>query len=730
MERRSLKEKDTDRSLLAPLLEDLDRAGVDIDQDVVRDAFDLANEAHRTQRRRSGEPYVTHPIAVARILVELLEKRTDSVILSAALLHDVVEDTGSRLEDLTRRFGEEVATLVDGVTKIEGLQFSSTEAEQVENFRKMLLSMAMDVRVILIKLADRLHNMRTLDYLPRDRQEAIARETRDIYAPLAHRLGIGRIKWELEDLALKYLDLKAYRELARLVTEKRTEREAVVEEVLAPLKEVLAAEGLDAEISGRPKHFDSIYRKMKQQNRPLDAIYDLIGVRIITTSKAACYQALGVVHDLYKPVPERFKDYIATPKSNLYQSLHTTVIGPGGRFVEVQIRTQEMHRIAEFGIAAHYSYKEGRAPERELDEKLGGLVGGTLEWTDGADPEEYMDFLRTSLYQDEVFVFTPKGDLRQLPKGATVLDFAFLIHTQVGMHTVGARVNGRLVPLRHELKNGDTVEVVTQPSAHPAESWLTIVKTSRARQKIRHWLKEQRREDSIALGREMLARELKRSRRPVHPDRELVNVAQSFGIESGEGLLAALGQGDLSVLSVVQRLHPDLRDEPTPRKSPFTRLKEMAQRSPEGIQIQGMGNLMIRLAKCCQPVPGEQIVGMVTRGRGLSVHRVDCPNVFEDRVPAERRVELSWDVPDTRAFVVKLLVFGDDRKGMLADLAQAVAEAGTNIVNADIRAVDGDARGTFLVEVNNLSHLQHVIKAMGRVKGVRAVERAMIGGEE
>ena len=725
-----LKAKEEDRSILAPLLEDLDRVGVDLDQKIVRDAFDLASEAHATQRRRSGEPYVTHPVAVARILVELLEKRTDSVILAAALLHDVVEDTGSRLDDLTRRFGAEVATLVDGVTKIEGLQFSSTEAEQVENFRKMLLSMAMDVRVILIKLADRLHNMRTLDHLPRDRQEAIARETRDIYAPLAHRLGIGRIKWELEDLALKYLDLKAYRELARLVTEKRTEREAVVEEVLAPLKEVLAAEGLEAEISGRPKHFDSIYRKMKQQNRPLDAIYDLIGVRIITTSKASCYQALGVVHDLYKPVPERFKDYIATPKTNLYQSLHTTVIGPGGRFVEVQIRTQEMHRIAEFGIAAHYSYKEGRAPERELDEKLGGLVGGTLEWTDGADPEEYMDFLRTSLYQDEVFVFTPKGDLRQLPKGATVLDFAFLIHTQVGMHTVGARVNGRLVPLRHEVHNGDTVEVVTQPSAHPAESWLTIVKTSRARQKIRHWLKEQRREDSIALGREMLARELKRLRRPVHPDRELVNVAQSFGIESGEGLLAALGQGDLSVMSVVQRLHPELREEPTPRKSPFTRLKEMAQRSPEGIQIQGMGNLMIRLAKCCQPVPGEQIVGMVTRGRGLSVHRVDCPNVFEDRVPAERRVELSWDVPDTRAFVVKLLVFGDDRKGMLADLAQAVAEAGTNIVNADIRAVDGDARGTFLVEVNNLSHLQHVIKAMGRVKGVRAVERSMSGGEE
>jgi guanosine-3',5'-bis(diphosphate) 3'-pyrophosphohydrolase len=715
---------------LEPLLADLHRSGVELDEAVVERAFRSADAAHRDQQRRSGEPYVTHPVAVARILVDLLEKRADATILAAALLHDVVEDTGSRLDDIRREFGGDVAALVDGVTKIEGLQFSSTEAEQVENFRKMLLSMAQDVRVILIKLADRLHNMRTIESLPVDRQRAIAEETREIYAPLAHRLGIAKVKWELEDLSLKVLDHQAYKEMARLVSDRRDEREDLIRQVIAPIREALDREGIAAEITGRPKHFDSIYRKMRSQGRPLDAIYDLLGVRIITQSKAACYQALGVVHDLMKPVPDRFKDFIATPKSNLYQSLHTTVIGPQGRFVEVQIRTAEMHRIAEYGIAAHYSYKEGTRPEGELDEKLGGLVGGTLEWGDGTDPHEYMDFLKTSLYQDEVFVFTPRGDLRQLPKGATVLDFAYLIHSEVGTHSVGARVNGRLMPLRHELRNGDTVEIVTQPSAHPAESWLAFLKTSRARAKVRHWLKEQRREDSIALGREMLQRELKRFRKSMPPERDLGDVAQSFGFESGENLLAALGQGDLSVGGVVLRLYPELHKEPPPKKSVFTRLKEATAQAPGGVRVQGMGNMMVRLAKCCQPVPGEQILGVVTRGRGLSVHRVDCPNVFEDRLPAERRMEVSWDVPDARAFVVKLLVFGEDRKGMLADLANAVTEAGTNIVNADIRAVDGDARGVFLVEVNNLNHLNSVMKAMKRVKGVRAVERAHTGGSD
>ncbi len=719
--------------LFQPLVEDIHIRGITLDEDLVSRAFGYSAEAHKDQKRRSGEPYMAHPVAVARILVELLDRRSDAVIIAAALLHDVVEDTGITIDDIRRGFGKEIALLVDGVTKIEGLQFESTEREQAETFRKMLLSMAQDVRVILIKLADRLHNMRTLEYLSPDRQRAISLETREIYGPLAHRLGIGWIKWELEDLALKHLDHPAYKELTQLVADKRGERERMVERVVVPIQEALEMEGVPVEIMGRPKHFDSIYRKMKSQDRPFDAIYDLIGVRVVTASKADCYRALGVVHDLFKPVPDRFKDYIATPKANLYQSLHTTVIGPDGRFVEVQIRTAEMHRIAEFGIAAHYSYKEGTRPERELDDKLGGLVGGTLEWDDGRDPEEYMEFLKTSLYQDEVFVFTPRGELRHLPKGATALDFAFLIHTEIGMKAVGAKVNGRLVPLRYELKNGDTLEIVTQASAHPSEDWLSSLQTSRARQKVRHWLKEQRREDSISLGREMLSRELKRHRKPMVREKDLVNPAQSLGLDSAEHLLAALGQGDLSVTQVVQRLHPELLEEKErgkTRKSPFTRLRELSRKTSGGIRIQGVDNLMVRLAKCCQPVPGERIVGVVTRGRGLTVHRVDCPNSLGGQVEPERRVDLSWDVQDARAFIVKLLIFGDDRQGMLADLANAITATGTNIRNAGVTSVDGDARGTFLVEVNNLNHLTKVLSAIKRVRGVRAVERKQFLGEE
>ncbi len=718
--------------LLQPLLDDIQIRGVKLDEGLVTRAFTYSAEAHKDQKRRSGEPYMAHPVAVARILVELLDRRTDAVIIASALLHDVVEDTDIAGEDIRREFGDDVALLVDGVTKIEGLQFESSEREQAETFRKMLLSMSRDVRVILIKLADRLHNMRTLEFLPPERRRAISQETRDIYAPLAHRLGIGWIKWELEDLALKHLDHAAYKDLARLVSAKLVERERMVERVVVPIQEALEKEGVRAEIVGRPKHFDSIYRKMKNQERPFDAIYDLIGVRVITATKADCYRALGVVHDLFKPVPDRFKDYIATPKANLYQSLHTTVIGPDGRFVEVQIRTADMHRIAEFGIAAHYSYKEGSEPDRELDEKLGGIVGGTLEWEEEQDPEEYMEFLKTSLYQDEVFVFTPRGDLRHLPKGATALDLAFLIHTEIGLKAMGARVSGRLVPLRYELKNGDTVEIVTQPSAHPSEDWLNILQTSRARQKVRHWLKEQRREDSIALGREMLTRELKRHRKPGATDKDLVGPAQALGLDSTPHLLAALGQGDLSVTQVIQRLHPDLaREKELPRrKSPFTRLRELSRKTAGGIRIQGVDNLMVRLAKCCQPVPGERIVGVVTRGRGLTVHRVDCPNAMDSRVEAERRVDLSWDVQDARSFVVKLLIFGDDRQGMLADLANAITATGTNIRNAGMHSVDGDARGTFLIEVNNLNHLQKVLAAIKRVRGVRAVERKQFSGEE
>ncbi len=714
--------------LVQPLIDDIREQNIDLDVDMVRRAFDYAESAHAEQIRRSGEPYVTHPVQVARILVELLGQRADAAILAAALLHDVVEDTGSGVADIEKEFGQDVALLVDGVTKIKGLPSGSLEQEQTETFRKMLLSMAKDVRVILIKLADRLHNMRTMDHMKPEKQQRISQETRDIYAPLAHRLGIATVKWELEDLALKYLDNKAYKDLARLIVEKREERERVVEAILGPIQEALAQEGVKAQVIGRPKHFDSIYRKMKRQNRPFDAIFDLIGVRILTETKTDCYLVLGVLHDLYKPVPDRFKDYIATPKSNLYQSLHTTVIGPGGRIVEVQIRTYEMHRISEYGIAAHYSYKEGSSPDPELDAKLGGLVGGTQEMEEGVDPAEYMDFLKTSLYQEEVFVFTPKGDLKQLPAGSTALDFAFSIHTDVGLHSVGARVNDRIVPLRYVLNNGDTISIITQPSAHPSESWLTYLASSRARHKVRHWLKEQRREDSISLGREMLQRELKRNRKPPAKDKDLVDVAQSLGKETPEQILAELGRGDVSVQSLVNRLHPDLQKEPTKKKSVFTRLRDNAAKSP--IRIQDVDNLMMRLSKCCQPVPGEQIVGVVTRGRGLSIHRVDCPNGFEDKVGAERRVDVTWDVPDARAFVVKLLIYGSDSAGMLADLATTITDERSNIRDAGMRALDGDARGEFVIEVNNLSHLNRVIKAVKRVRGVRAVERSQISGGE
>jgi len=717
-----------DTDLVQPLLKAISDRQVELDEGMVRRAFDYSAHAHRDQKRKSGEPYLKHPVAVATILVELLEKRTDAPILAAALLHDVVEDTGNAVEDLKREFGEEVAALVDGVTKIAGLPFESIESEQAENFRKMMLSMSRDVRVILIKLADRLHNMRTLEHLSADRRLAIAQETRDIYAPLAHRLGIGRLKWELEDLALKFVDPDTYRNIASLISERREGREALLVRIIAPVADALQKEGIPADILGRVKHFDSIYRKIVQRHVPFDAMHDLFGVRIVThqNHKADCYRALGVLHDIYKPVPDRFKDYIATPKANMYQSLHTTVIGPDGRSVEFQIRTREMHRIAEFGIAAHYTYKEGSKPDQELDEKLGGLLGGTLELDQ--KPEDYLDFLRTSLYQDEVFVFTPKGDLRRFPQGATALDFAFLIHTDVGLHTVGARVGGRLVPLRYELKNGDVLEVVTQPGAHPSEFWLSFLKTSRARAKVRHWLKEQRREDSINLGREMLGRELKRNRKKLPGDKDLIDAAQSLGVESVEALFASIGQGDLSALQVATRIFPELGQKR--KKAPAMPAMIRGRGKGRGIQVQGVSNLMLRFSKCCSPVPGDQIVGVVTRGRGMSVHRVDCPNAFEEVVGADRRVDLSWDVPEEQDFIVKLVVMGEDRPGMLADVANAITSTGTNVTEAGMRGVDGEAVGTFLVQIKNLNQLNKVTTTVRKVRGVRDVERATLAGED
>ena len=716
-------------TLIHPLIENIREKKIRLDVDMVERAFAYADRAHGDQVRKSGEPYLSHPVAVAQILVDLLRHRTDAEILAAALLHDVVEDTGNAVDDIRREFGEEVARLVDGVTKIAGLPFDSIVKEQAENFRKMLLSMSRDMRVILIKLADRLHNMRTLEHLPSRRRKEIAQETREIYAPLAHRLGIGRLKWELEDLALKHLDHDAYKKIASLISERRGERETLVKEIIAPVGKELKAEGVTAQIEGRAKHFDSIYRKMVRRGVSFDNMHDLIGVRIITRTKTDCYRALGVLHDIYKPVPERFKDYIATPKTNLYQSLHTTVIGPGGRSVEFQIRTREMHRTAEYGIAAHYTYKESARAERELDDKLGSLIEGTLELgNESEDADEYMDLLKTSLYQDEVFVFTPAGDLKRLAQGATALDFAFLIHTDIGLKAVGARANGKIVPLRYELGNGDTVEIITQPAARPSEYWLSLLKTTRARQKVRHWLKEQRREDSINLGREMLHRELKRHRKKLPPDKELIGVAQNLSVDDADMLFAKVGQGDISAAHVAGRIYPELLEKRRKHLS-LAKPAKIGKRSTRGIQVQGVSNLMLRFSKCCQPIPGDQIVGVITRGRGMSVHRMDCPNAFEEVVGPERRVDLSWDVPEDQEFVVKLVVTGDDRQGMLADIANAITSTGTNVIEAGMRGFEGAAQGTFLVEIRNLNQLNKVMSTIRKIKGVSDVERAAMAGE-
>lgn len=708
--------------LRATLLAALDERAPRVDLDRVGACFDFAEQAHAGQARRSGEAYVSHCVAVVLILLDLLESLLDTPIVCGALLHDVVEDTDVTSEDVEKRFGREVAVLVEGVTKISKMHFERREAAQAENFRRMLLSMARDLRVIFIKLADRLHNMRTIEFLRDEKARRIAAETRDIYAPLAHRLGMANIKRQLEDLSLKTLEAEAYDDLIQRVQADRDEREAFIESVRRQLEEGLKASGIRAEVRGRPKHFYSIYNKM-QAGRAFEDIYDLFGLRIITHTRNDCYRALGVVHDLFSPVADRFKDYIATPKSNMYQSLHTTVLTREGQMVEVQIRTREMHRTAETGVAAHYVYKQGGQLDEELDARLGGFVAqlGDAQAAEG-DETDYMDFLRTALYQEEVFVYTPRRELKRLPKGSTPLDFAFLIHTEVGQHTVGARVNGELVPLRHALRNGDMVEIITSPHAQPHEDWLKILKTAGARGKVRHWLRQQRVADSVALGREMLEREIKRTRHTVDAE-QLQEVLRGLGLDDEEQLYARLGEGQLSLTQVVRKLFP-------PREGFAERLTRgplealgLTRKTSGGIRVQGLDNVMLSFARCCQPVPGDPAIGIVTHGRGVSVHRMDCPNTFSDRVPRERRVAVEWDAGIGETFPVRLVVYGQDRRELLADIAKTIAATQVNIRTAGMASEDHTARGVFVVEVPHLAKLQAVMGAIRKVKGVTRVER-------
>ncbi len=701
--------------------------GAAVDMDVVRKACTFVIDAHHGQTRRSGQPFVIHVFEVALGVIELMEQRTDTVAVCVALLHDTIEDTGVTVRDLEKEFGPEVASLVNGVTKLSGLSFTNPEAQQAENFRKLILAMSADLRVILVKLCDRLHNMRTLQYMSPEKQRVIARETREIYAPLAHRLGIGKIKWELEDLALKYLDPIAYKEIASKVDAKRAVREELIAEFRGVIEAELGKASIEADVYGRPKHFYSIYNKSKRTGIPYDELHDLLGVRIITTETADCYRILGIIHGLFTPVGDRFDDYIATPKSNLYQSLHTTVYGPQHRMVEVQIRTWRMHHVAEFGVAAHYSYKEGGDADPGITEQLAGIVKAASEAIEEtSDPEEVMDSLRTSFYQDEVFVFTPKGDLMKLPAGSTPIDFAYAVHTDLGDHVVGAKVNGRFVPLRYELRNGETVAVITSKASQPSRDWLNVVKSPKARTKIRQAVRARLRDESIELGRELIDKHLRKERKKLPRDRELDDVAQALGYPSRENLLAALGTGDVSAQQVANKLYPP--EEKTGRfKEGLQKIRDSRPFRPgHGIRFESMDNLMFRVARCCSPIPGEPVVGVITRGRGISVHRADCPNAFEERVGPDRRVEIEWDVDGFPSFLARLVIYGSERQSLLADLANAISSTKTNIRRADIESYGSDARGVFLVEVQNVKHLQRVMRAVKKVRGVTEVVRELM----
>jgi len=694
-----------------------------LDHDLLVRAYKFSDVAHAGQVRHSGEPYVSHCVEVARILADL---QLDTTTVACGLLHDIVEDTDITVEDVAREFGGEIAQIVDGLTKIANLPMSSREERQVENYRKLLLSIAKDARVILIKLADRLHNMRTLDWLAPEKRRRIAQETRDLYAPLAHRFGMAKVRWELEDLAFKHLEPEAYKSLAKMVAAKRGEREALIGQMKEPLVKRLTDAGIaNVEVTGRPKHLWSIYKKMQQRDRPYEDIYDLLAIRVIVPNVLECYHALGVIHDGWTPVQERIKDYIAQPKSNGYQSLHTTVFGPGRQLFEIQIRTRDMHRTADFGIAAHWLYKEGTKGAGELDKALAWFRQVLELQMDAETPGEFLEFLKLDLYQDEIFVFTPTGDVIQLPKGATPLDFAFAVHSQVGAHCAGAKVNGRIAPLSRELKNSETVEVLTNPNAKPSRDWLAHVRTGKARHKIRQLLRLEERSSAMRLGREILERELRRRRLPKADDADLYPIAKLLKLKDAAHLIASVGAGDVHVLQVLKLLHPLLdTSPPEPAKpSTFERIVNRVTGSGKGIRIQGADGLLVRYAQCCQPVPGDRVVGYVTRGRGVSIHRGDCPNLLLLAHEPERRLEIDWQEMAGERFVVRLALEGNDRRGLYADVAAAVSATGTDIKSLELKTTDGKVTGSAMVEVENLAHLERIIKAARRVKGIAVVSR-------
>ncbi len=710
-------------------------AAIEIDRNRVEDAFVFACEHHADQRRKSGEDFITHPVGVARICAGM---RLDTETLCAALLHDTVEDTSASLAEVRERFGEEIATIVDGVTKLTGITFQSRDEAQAENYRKMMVAMATDVRVILIKLADRLHNMRTIDAMPKQKQIDKAKETLEIYAPIAHRLGIHAIKWELEDLAFATLHPRKYQEIKGLVSQQRDDRERYVSEAGEYLTRELDALGIDAQIAGRAKHFYSIYSKMTKKGREFNEIYDLTAMRVVVDSVKDCYGAVGVIHSLWKPLPGRFKDFIAMPKFNMYQSLHTTVIGPEGRPLEIQIRTHEMHEMAEFGVAAHWMYKDGRRPgdgrgREGNDETKLKWLRSMVDWQkDLSDPHEFMDTLRNDLFEDEVYVFTPKGEVKSLAGGATPLDFAYEVHTEIGHRCVGARVNGKIVPLHYELTSGDIVEILTAKRERgPSRDWLAVVKTTRARNKIKAWFKAESRQDTEHSGRELLQEHLKKAGLPAQKitgSALLADVIREMGFRKADDFYIALGGAKISAKVVVNKVLQRLKQgeaadgEQTAAADLLhvgrTRRQPTTSSGQYGIRVEGVDDVMLRLAKCCRPVPGDPIVGYISLGRGITIHREDCSNARLLRKDPERFTPVSWDGDNATSFRVELQIDAYDRHRLLEDLSRTFAESGMNIIEARCLSEPPMVKNRFVVEVADT----HTLKtAITRLRGIESV---------
>ncbi len=682
-------------------------------------AYIFSAQAHKGQTRLSGEPYLIHPLEVAYTLTKMY---LDVPSIVSGLLHDTIEDSYVSKKDVEESFGKEVAELVDGVTKISQIQLKTSEDSRVESLRKMILAMSKDIRVILIKLADRYHNMLTLNFLSSERQLEIAKETFEIYAPLAHRLGIEWLKGELEDEAFKYLKPLEYRTIVEKLAKKKKERDTYIGEVIEVLKDKFGQYKLDAEVSGRAKRLYSIYRKMMLEKLELDDIYDLTAFRVIVDSIKDCYLALGLIHAFFKPIPGKFSDHIALPKANMYQSLHTKVIGPRGEKIEIQIRTHEMHRLAEEGIAAHWKYKEGKVFDPKEDKVFAWLRRIIESQQELKDNKEFMEIFKIDLFPDEIYVFTPKGDVRELPKGATPVDFAYAIHTQLGHKCVGAKVNGKLVPLRYALKSGDAVEIITNPAHKPSKDWLGFVKTSKAKTKIRQWIKTEQREQSIELGKALIEKELSKHDlgfSKMLKSGELLGIAKDFGFETADDFFASVGYGLYTPLQALGKLIPE-----SEKPSKLKRLIGTIKRSKDtSIKVKGIDDgMVVRFAKCCNPIPGDKIFGFITRGRGITVHAVDCPNIHT--YDEQRKVEVSWELDKNYMFPVRLKISGDDRRGLISDIGTAMSANKVNIVSARAMTYpDKSAAGIYEIEIGHMSQLQKVIKSVQKIKGVRTVER-------